>query len=436
MSTRSIHTQNSQPPSWMIRSSFKFFLISLIVFATTCHWCPLSAVAAAESDLVDAKSLAMANRILQKVKDYENPPPSWNMILRVMENSFLAIPDNDSNFYQSSPHEEKARERALHWLAHEDESSANLSDDGYDRGLLQRYALATIYFATGGDDWKECSQKKQSSNNPDSICESDDERYLSPFSHLKWTGINGKNGQVTWLDLSGRGLNSRTFLPLEVTLLSPSLELFWVSENDQLEGSLPNYLHEFQSLVSLSAYKTSVSGTIPESIYTLPKLNSIRLYKSKFEGTISTQIGKLAELKWFWIHENEFTGSVPTEIGQLSKLEGVTLYGNKFTPIENKDDTESHITPIENKDGNISITPMENKDGKSSSSSIIPESLCSLKGKHLKHLWSDCEEGALTPALSEDGGKKAALVVKEGIQACSCCTRCFPRKNGVVAAVN
>lgn len=404
MPTRSIHSQTSQPTLQMMRSSFKLFLISLVL---TCHWCPAAIIVAADETKLDEKSLAMAKRIVQKVKESENPPPSWNMIAQVLENSFLGVPDNNSNFYETSPHEEKGRERALQWLAHEDASATNLSDGEYDRGLLERYALSTIYFATNGDGWNRCSRPKQKSpkgkpTDTDSICGSDEERFLSPYSHLKWSGINGKDGKVTWLDLSDQGIVSSTFLPLEFTLLSPSLELLWVSENEQLEGILPNYLGEFQSLVSLSVYKTSVSGSIPESIYTLPKLNSVRFYKSKFEGTISTQIENMAELKWFWIHNNAFTGVLPKEIGELSKLEGVTLHGNKFTPIEEEN-------------GNLK-------------SNIIPEALCSLKTSSLKHLWTDCEDGALAHGFNdEEGGKKAELMVKEGVQACSCCTRCFPR---------
>ena len=153
-----------------------------------------------------------------------------------------------------------------------------------------------------------------------------DKQYIPPYSHLKLNGINGKNGQVTRVDLSSWGLKSNTFLLLEVTLLCPLLELSWVSENEQLKGAIPTYLQEFQLFVLLCAYRTSILRTIPESIYTLPKLNSIQLYKSKFEGTLLTQIETLMELKWFWIHENEITGSVPEEIGQLGKLEGVTLH--------------------------------------------------------------------------------------------------------------
>lgn len=325
----------------------------------------------------DVDEAAIAHRLIQKLKDHEHPPPSWNLLVRVLESSFLAAAPaddhNDSDVDQGAPHEQEARARALHWLAHDDDAATVLSAESYDRELLPRYALATVYFATGGDAWSRCSRPRRGAA-PETACESDEERYLSPHSHLRWDGVHGKrDGQVTWLDLSGRGLASDAFLPLEATVFSPALELLWVSENERLAGTLPDHLREFTSLASLSVYKTSVAGTIPEFLYTdLPKLNSLRLYKSNFSGTISTQIGNLSPLKWLWIHENELTGSVPSEIGQLGKLEGVTLHGNGFH--------------------------------------AIPDSLCGLKEQNLNHLWTDCEEEA---------------------PVCECCTRCFPRKKRV-----
>jgi len=391
-----------------MRSAFNFVLISLIL-----AWSGPSSVLAAAAEESDpnaatsdyVKSLALAQRLIAKAKERENPPPSWTYLLEVMERAFLGVSPN-----HHSPREEEARRSALHWLAHEDGSPSELSEESYDQGLLQRYALATAYFATGGDDWSQCSRKKTSSNHPNGACESDDERYLSPHSHLKWDGINGKNGQVTWLDLSGRGLTSDAFLPLEVTLMSPSLELLWASENENLGGTLPDYLGEFQSLVSLSVYGTSVSGTIPDSIYGLKKLASIRLYKSQFQGTISSQIGNLTDLKWLWIHDNKFAGTLPEEVGELAKLEGITLHHNLFSSeVENGVKTNK----------------------------FVPDSLCTLKkGKILKHLWTDCDERAL--AQAEDGGvegKKEAggIALKEGARACVCCTRCFPPKSEAVA---
>ena len=410
---------------------------------------------------LDDKSISMATRLINKIKDDVQPDTSWNILLEVLEHSFLGISDSSSKYnYQSSINEETGRKQALHWLANIDTSSSTLSEKEYDAGLLQRYALATIYFATNGDEWTTCSQKEDSSP-----CESNDNRYLSPSSHLKWNGINGKNGLVTWLDLSNVNLQSTNFLPLELTLLQVNLEVLWISENNQLSGTIPNYIgNEFTNLVSLSIYKTNVGGNIPNSIYNLIKLSSLRLYKSNFTGEISSDIEKLTELKWLWIHDNNFVGTVPNEIGKLVKLEGVTLHGNQFTPIvaaSSGSSTESAAHIEEGVDGGSEKKEEEEKSDDETDeektelekvltgevkeeanvygnlkSNIIPEGLCHLKKIHLKHLWTDCEDDALISTALEGGKEgKSALVVQEGKQACSCCTRCFPRKEMVAAAI-
>lgn len=360
----------------------------------------------------------MANRLLLQIENTTTRPKSWNDLVNVMKYTVDQQQQVHVGFEDEVHNYGEARRRALRWLSREDTSSlSNIPQHEYEEGLLQRYALATIYFATGGDvddnsssgittNWNRCSQNKQT------ICESDKERYLSPYSHLNWDGINGKNGYVTWLDLSGRDLQSSNndgtssnkylnFLPMELTLLSPSLELLWLHENTSLYGTIPQYIGEFKSLLSLSLYKTSLSGTIPESLYELPKLTSLRMYKSNFGGSISSSVSKLSELKWLWIHENRFEGVLPGEsLGMLKSLEGVTLHGNQF-------------------DASASSEGL--------AGNIIPSSLCNLKENgNLKHLWTDCEKGSVVPADAEDGTSKSELVVKEGVKACSCCTKCFP----------
>jgi len=405
----------------------------------------------------------MATRIINKIKDDIQPDTSWNILLEVLEHTFLGITDSSNKYnYQSSINEETGRKQALHWLANIDTSSNTLSEKEYDAGLLQRYALATIYFSTNGDEWTTCSQLQpqkdiQQSSSP---CESNDNRYLSPSSHLKWNGINGKNGQITWLDLSNVNLQSTNFLPLELTLLQTNLEVLWISENNQLSGTIPNYIgNEFTNLVSLSIYKTNMGGNIPDSIYNLVKLSSLRLYKSNFTGMISSDIEKLTELKWLWIHDNNFVGSVPNEIGKLVKLEGITLHGNQFTPIvaasggstESDQIEEGVVDNVEKEEeksgeesGNEEKTELEKvltgevKEANvygNLKSNIIPEGLCHLKKIHLKHLWTDCEDDASVSTSLEGGKEGSALVVQEGKEACSCCTRCFPRKSMTAAAI-
>ena len=436
-------------------ASFPFSRLSSLLLLAFVAFASASSTDGTSFSELDAKSIDMARRVIQKLKDYSNNndveqqpsllPSSWQMLLHTLEKSFLGIVNgavveeddngNSKNNYSSTSQEASARLQALQWLtldygksvsSSSSYSSANHQhhkDDHhnqyYESGLLDRYALATIYYATNGKDWTY--DDAQSPSSSASSSSSDDQQlFLSSASHLQWSGVNGNNrdGHVTMLDLSHRNLVSNSFLPLEIVLLSPTLELLWLSDNMGLSGSLPDYLGDFASLSSLSIYQTSMSGTLPETLYNLPKLSSLRLYKSNFSGGISSSIGKLVGLRWLWLHDNRFSGVLPQELGLLSKLEGMTLHGNEFDTIDvmNGDGLRSNIIP-ESVCTNL-VTAASNVGGVGSTS-----------GGELKHLWTDCEEDSML--VVEDGGE-SKILNSASVKACSCCTRCFPRKTKTV----
>ena len=373
--------------------------------------------------LLDDGTKTMANRLLQKIIQHDNYAPlgnSWDdVLLPAMEYSFFS---NEKTTRKKATHpshdEDNGRLRALQWLVYEDEASSTMSSHEYDATLLQRYALATIYYSTGGDEWTYCSKSagegaEREFNSP---CEGGaNSRFLSSKSHLLWAGVmgHGHDGQVTMLDISNRGLVSSTFLPPELLLLGPSLELLWVHDNVALSGSLPTYLcgESFPILASLSVHTTSLTGIIPRSIYTLSKLSSLRLYGSNFTGALSSNIGRLTNLKWLWIHDNGFTGTVPVELGLLSKLEGLTLHNNNFESVLEYNVTEYGLLGM----------------------NILPDAVCNLTKYDLRYLWTDCEENEFITAAAAAAAAEETAVVEEDrfdetMRACSCCTRCFRRQ--------
>ncbi len=435
-------------------SSFFTSLLALLAFVAFTS--AIEDASPPASSELDAKSIDMARRIIQKIKDYSktdndyfdqkqqqpqssSSSPSWKMLLSTLEKSFLGIDasvgkeeisDSDSNsrnnYYSSTPQEESARIQAVHWLALDYEKSISSSSSArhhheHESGLLDRYALATIYYATNGKDWTYNDSTSFSSKEE----EQEQHHFLSSSSHLQWIGVNGNNrdGHVTMLDLSNRNLVSPSFLPLELVLLSPTLELLWLSDNMSLSGTIPNYIFgsDFASLSSLSICHTSMTGPIPDTLYTLPKLSSLRLYKSNFSGSISANIGRLTGLRWLWLHENRFSGVLPEELGSLSKLEGMTLHGNQFEVIHDGDsELKTNIIP-ESVCANLMTTTTTSSNVGGGSSG----------GGELKHLWTDCEEDALLLVEEEEEREESSKLnssTASSVKACSCCTRCFPRK--------
>ena len=351
--------------------------------------CPLRLLSFLFFQSVTAQSTDITQQLIEYIRLSELT--SWKTLADILSITFDSEKSSQSS---TDDHYESARKKAVHWISSDEYALALVNDASADiqasekkrMQLLQRYALATIYYSTlQNGEWDRCDPL---SSTP---CDKDDHRYLSTANHLSWEGINGKSGLVTWLDLNSKHLSNcnlaesqqHDMLPLELTLLSSSLELMWLHSNP-LCGTIPSYIGEFTNLQSLSLYSTKMSGTVPNSLYRLDKLASIRLYKSNFGGSISQDIGSMKNLKWLWLHENEFTGSVPN-LRSLTALEGITLHGNNFTDVENGE-------------------------------------LCKLLKGNLKYLWTDCKPGSLMKKGEE-------WVAVTGNKACECCTRCFPKKD-------
>ena len=275
--------------------------------------------------------------------------------------------------------------KALRWLLKDRENPEASTTEGRglptdaDFEILQKYALAVFYFSTNGDGWKTCSQVANTPCEDDAPAQSSTGRFLSHnLPACFWSGLTcadqSRKGHVSWIDLSRNNLVGS--IPDELSLLSDDLELLWLSGNDGLVGSIPEWIGNFSHLQNLSLFETSLGGNLPPSLYTLEKLTALRLYGSKFKGTIATEIGELKELAWLWIHGNEFSGSLPSEIGHLKNIAGLTVHRNRFEP-----------------------------QGGGGAANILPQEVCNMRteNKILENLWMDCDTN----------------------RSCQCCSRCF-----------
>ena len=185
-SRRSSSTSPAMLPPLLLRAAAIIACVVVLIGSSPPALPPMLVYAVASStsslpDVVpfDEKSLDMAERLLREIRERvsstdpnDAPPPSWNdTLLPAMISSFASVGGGRSSEYAASttttttvpPHEERARRLAVRWLVDIDGSSSILSSRRYDDGLLHRYALATIYYATGGDGWTRCSHSPTTS---------------------------------------------------------------------------------------------------------------------------------------------------------------------------------------------------------------------------------------------------------------------------------
>jgi hypothetical protein len=204
-----------------------------------------------------------------------------------------------------------SQNRAFNWLA----ANTDLGIYTNER-IIQRYALATLYFSTNGDRWM---------NNA---------RWLDNGHECSWWPSNASieicadTGVVVDLYLALNSLSGT--IPPEIGLLSSVADLYLDVNN--LKGTIPSEIGLLSDLGSWQFVGNSLEGRIPSEIGQLKHLSSVHGDSNQLSETIPSEIGLLSDsLVEFWFHYNELGGPIPTEIGQLTQLDSLSLFNNSLT---------------------------------------------------------------------------------------------------------
>ncbi|CAB9517186.1 Leucine Rich Repeat [Seminavis robusta] len=278
----------------------------------------------------------------------QNPTSHDDYIMSLLpEHSILGIQQNP----------ESPQSKAWQWLIEQDRDSLQIFSD--DR-ILQKYALATLYFATEGESWThndnwlnrsihECEWYTKQEFGMTSFLSG---LYPGAFQEVQQTATicDPDTGLYhhLWLDQN----NLVGALPDELFLLT-SLSSLSASFNKELKGPIPSQIGQLTQLEGLGISFISRGGSIPSEIDVLTKLNSLALFGNNHDGTmptelwqlsnlqtfslirnqnlkgmISTEIGNFQFLHHFNLGECDMSGTIPSEIGQATALEWITLHAN------------------------------------------------------------------------------------------------------------
>lgn len=200
--------------------------------------------------------------------------------------------------------------------------------------LIQRFALACLFFSTGGFDWSdnehwlsyshhECTW--HNSFNSDCRCEND---YQQP-KHWPCDSLTNQTYQKLQLianDLVGT-------LPPELFLMT-SLESIFIRRNHDLRGTIPSDLmNRSEKLEILSLSGNGLTGTIPTELARFNQLHSLGLCCNDLTGELPAELGLFSPQKMIRLilDTNQFSGSIPTELGNLSNMTDLRLGLNSLT---------------------------------------------------------------------------------------------------------
>ena len=290
----------------------------------------------------------------------------------------LFTPTNSSNPSQAAPTTQSSKENYVWaWLPDytldamkepdspqslayrfivEDASLSNYSD----WRIRQRFALATFFYATGGEDWREstnwlnyshheCDWWSQPSYGISLGDLRDEVFYPNPcdrgptnpnpfgvYKHL-WQWENGLQGtlppEVFWLtslrtiSIYKNALEGR--IPSTIGHLSDFLGLnIGVT---LLTGGIPSEVGLMTTTKYVAATGTALANTIPSELGLLSNLRYLVLTASQLTGSLPKELGECEALEWLVLEENQLTGPLPSQLGTLHGMKYLRLFENSLS---------------------------------------------------------------------------------------------------------
>ena len=246
--------------------------------------------------------------------------------------------------------------------------------DWSDDVILQRYALASLFYSTAGLRWLSVTD------------------FLLQVSYCNWDGVGCTNDTLTSLSLPSENLAGT--VPREIGILT-SLTSLDVSGNP-LTGSLPVEIGLLTKLEVLDVSSTQDSNAEVTNRPLRRRGLEDALPQSTLSGPIPSEVGLLTSLLTLDLSGNVLSGSIPSEVGQLEGIRNLFMNGNllgEAIPLQ-----LGFLTALQR----LSLEKNLLTGG-------VPNALCSSLTV-IEELSSDC--------LAEIDGDKPSEVV------CKCCNVC------------
>jgi len=233
---------------------------------------------------------------------------------------------------------------AYNWLLEDDAMKLSASDVP---AIIQRYSLASLYFATDGDKWTNCGRGGSVSS-----CPNLPQRFLSGASECLWFGADcDADGYIDKINLRENGLIG-TLVPemaeltrLETLVLSRNslgssvpTELgrlnqlrFLLLNRNSFSGSIPTELGNLNRLWYIHLGNNLLTGPLPGTVFA-PTLQHVDFGDNRLTGTLPMEMTLISkDLINIDVSKNQFTGSIPVGLGSLTGLSSFTGNENDFS---------------------------------------------------------------------------------------------------------
>ena len=250
----------------------------------------------------------------------------------------LALTVTDASTLDNS---DSAQARALDWLVNEDALDPPVCPDDGECKALQRYIMASFYFASGGGSWDQCNAPDEYTpaaiaaanaqcdrvvtpfpvNNP-RIGDTATNAWLTPVNECEWGGLacwgttDNRRFCMDQIDFENDGL-SGSLIPEMANL---DQLRFFILEQGSISGQIPTEYGLFDKLLIFDMDFNDLTGEIPDELFNMELLQQLDLNDNELTGPISTRIGQMNTLTFLQLDHNELNGNIPTEVGNLKAL--------------------------------------------------------------------------------------------------------------------
>eukprot|EP00535_Pseudo-nitzschia_heimii_P004663 CAMPEP_0197179136 /NCGR_PEP_ID=MMETSP1423-20130617/4184_1 /TAXON_ID=476441 /ORGANISM="Pseudo-nitzschia heimii, Strain UNC1101" /LENGTH=820 /DNA_ID=CAMNT_0042629007 /DNA_START=257 /DNA_END=2719 /DNA_ORIENTATION=- len=285
--------KDSNPPAMRHRSAYKMIALFLIIFS------------------IIIISIGLARKRISREILTEKQQLIQSILTRVTGEKTLTEPGT-------------GQYRARNWMLFDDKVTNKASANPIDEeAIIQRFALACVYFATSGNDDDESSTWESSNDNWLKGPECGDDR------HKPWFGIGcNEEGHVRALVLDEMGLTGT--IPPEVGHLY-KLENLILKNNPNLTGWIPTSLSHLAGLRQLGLYNNNLEGVLPDIFEHTKDLKFINLEHNKIHGSIPLEISHLKSLETLVLKHNNFEGIVPFKQLASTSIRYLGLSHNRFS---------------------------------------------------------------------------------------------------------
>ena len=179
--------------------------------------------------------------------------------------------------------------------------------------IVQRYALATLYYSTNGTYWKT-------------------NRNWGNGHECEWYGVvcdsdDNTTFHVTYMDLNSNNL---------VGTITP--EIGWITTLEQIHlwgnklvGSIPSTLSRLANLHTIYMDNNYLDGNIGDTFDLMRNLKHLDLSNNRLRGHIPHGLGSLSQMRDLRLSNNLLTSTFPLSLISLSKLETLLLDSNSLS---------------------------------------------------------------------------------------------------------